>query len=62
MASAHVRLLQCGPYLGIAFGRAKSHHDIVGMKNGFQPGTKQDRQIERGQRALANDYRMNEFD
>ena len=56
-----VRQLQRGPDFGIAFGRTESHDDIFGMKNGFEPGTEQDRQIQRGKRALADDYGMNEF-
>ena len=56
-----VGLLQRGPDFGIAFGRTESHHDVFGMKNGFEPGTKQNRQIQRGQRALADDHGMNEF-
>ena len=28
-----------GPYLGIAFGRAESHHDVFGTQDGLEPGT-----------------------
>ena len=60
------RVLQVGqlqrrPDFRIAFGRAESHDDVFGMKNGFEPGTEQDRQIQCGKRALAHDHGMNEF-
>ena len=56
-----VRLLQRGPDFGIAFGRTKSHDDVFGMEDGFQPRTKENGEIERGKRAFADDYGMNEF-
>ena len=55
-------LLQRGPDLGIAFRRAKSHDDVFRTEYGFHPRAKENRQIERGKCALADDHRMNEFD
>src|SRR5580704_8827334 len=51
----------CGNF-GIAFRRAETHYDIVWVKNGVEPGSKTDREIEGRQRALADDYRMHELD
>ncbi len=58
---ARVRCLQRGPDFGIAFGRPKSHHDVFGPKDGFEPGPKENGKIQRRQRALAHNDRMNEF-
>src|SRR5271169_5398282 len=57
-----VSLLERGPNFGIAFGRTESHDDVFGTKDGFKPRPKQNRQIQRGQGALAYDHRMNKFD
>ena len=61
IASCRWANLQRRPDLRIAFGRTESHHDVFGMKDGFEPGTEQDRQIQSGQGALAHDHGMNEF-
>src|SRR5471032_621321 len=46
----------------IAFWRSESHHDVFRLKDRVHPGTKEKREIERGQCALTDDNRMDEFD
>ncbi len=60
--SAFLSRFEDGPNFEIAFGRTEAHHDVFGTKNGIEPGAKHRGQIEGGQRALANDDGMNEFD
>ena len=48
--------------LGIALRRSEAHHDIFGLQKCFQPRTEEQGKIERGQRALSDDYGMHKFD
>ena len=41
--------------------RPESHHDVFGMKNGFQPRPEHDGNIQRGKRPLAHDHGMNKL-
>jgi hypothetical protein len=52
---------RCG-YFGVAFRRSESHYDVAGGDNCLEPWLEKDGEIKRGQRAFANDYRMDEFD
>ena len=55
------RLPQRRRHLRVALGRAEPHHDIFGAQYRFEPRTEQRRDVERRQRALADDHRMHEF-
>src|SRR5580658_7421098 len=56
------RKLERRSNLLVSARRPESHHDVFGMKNGFEPRPKQHRNIERRQRALSDNYGMNKLD
>src|ERR1700729_2842450 len=51
-----------GTDLIVALRRAESHDDVFGTKYRFQPGPEKQGKIQRGKRALSDNYGMNKFD
>ncbi len=48
--------------VGVALGRTEPHHDVLGAQNRRHPRAKVHRQVQRGQRPLADDDGMDELD
>ena len=53
--------LESGSNFIVSLWRPKSHHDIFGMKNRFEPGPELERNIKRWKRPLSDDHGMNKF-